>query len=442
MAEQSARELALLSLSACEKQGAWSDGFLKHALRDAGLEPRDAALCTQLCYGVLQHKLLLDWHIARVSSVPPDKLENKVLQSLRIGIYQMHFLTRVPHSAAVNESVKLARKYARNPRAAGLVNAVLRKISAEAETPVPSDPAIRYSHPKWLADTFTRLLGPEEAARLMQANHTPPPMTVQVNTCKTDAERLTEQLRSCAVTVTAHPWLRDCLLLSDTGNLERLPAFQNGAFYVQDAAARLAVLAAELAPGMRVLDACAAPGGKSFAAAIAMQNQGGILSCDIHPHKLTLIEAGARRLGLSAIRAELRSAKEFCPELEGAFDRVIADVPCSGLGIIRKKPDIRYKQPEPLENLPAVQSAILQNVARYVKPGGVLLYATCTLLPRENADVVQAFLAENRAFSAEGFTLPAPVGAQPSGMLTLWPHIHGTDGFFFAKLRRKTGRGS
>lgn len=437
MPEVTAREAALLTLSACERQGAWSDGYLKKILHDASLSPRDAALCTRLCFGVLQNKLLLDWHLARCVSTPLKRLEDKVLQALRLGAYQILFLTRVPESAAVNESVKLAKRYTKNPRAAGVVNAVLRRLIREGETrPEPTQLAIRYSHPQWLVDTFVSLLGTQGAQRLLAANNGQPPMTAQVNTCKTDAATLLAELSGLGVDATPHPWLEDVLILAETGNLERLSAFQEGKFYIQDAAAKLAVLAAAPRSGMKVLDACAAPGGKSFAAAMLMQDAGEILSRDIHPHKKALIEAGAERLGLTSIHAAVGNARQVEQALWDCFDLVIADVPCSGLGIIRKKPDIRYKEPEPLEGLPAVQQDIIASVSRCVRPGGVLLYATCTLLPGENQEVVAQFLATHPDFSAEGFTLPGPVGDVPSGMVTLWPHIHETDGFFFAKLRR------
>lgn len=246
-----------------------------------------------------------------------------------------------------------------------------------------------------------------------------------------------EELTRAGGTVTLHPWLPNCLELEGTGSLEDLSAFREGRFYVQDAAARLAVLCAGAEPGMKVLDACAAPGGKSFAAALQMDCKGDILSCDIHPRKVELIREGAARLGLSNIRAEVRDGKVFDPAMEGRFDLVMADVPCSGLGIIRKKPDIRFKDPEALKGLPAVQREILSNVARYVRPGGVLLYATCTILSRENEEVAVWLTEKEKDFTLETFVLPGPIGRVETGMLTLWPHRHGTDGFFMAKLRRR-----
>ena len=233
-----------------------------------------------------------------------------------------------------------------------------------------------------------------------------------------------------------HPWLPGCFLVSGTGNLETLPLFQSGAVYVQDPAAKLAALASGAAPGMRVLDCCAAPGGKSFAAAMQMENTGSILSCDLHPHKIALIEKNAARLGISILKAETRSAAEFDPALENGFDLVIADVPCSGLGVIRKKPDIRYKPLDAIERLPAVQTAILENVCRYVRPGGTLLYSTCTVRKEENEDVARTFLLAHPEFSPEPFAVPAGLDLKNEGYATLLPQKHAADGFFICKLRR------
>lgn len=433
----SAREVALNCLIACEKQGAWSDGYLRNAIRQAGLDGRDAGLCTRLVFGVQQNRLLLDWYLARFSSIKPEKMELPVRGTLRLGLYQLLFMDRIPVHAAVNESVSLTRKRSRNPRSAALVNAVLRTVERAREEglPQPEELSVRYSHPEWLVRELTNAVGPEEIEALLAADNGEPPIQAQVNTLKATVEEAAAELTAAGVTVRPHPWLPDCLELEDTGNLEGLYAFQNGTIYIQDAAARLAVLAAGPEPGMTVLDACAAPGGKSFAAAIAMGDSGSICSCDIHPHKQALIEQGAKRLGIRSITAAVMDGKIFDPELAGHFDLVIADVPCSGLGIIRKKPDIRYKDLELLGGLPSVQRAILENVSRYVRPGGVLLYATCTLLRRENEAVVSWFLDKDTNFTLEPFTLPGPVGAS-EGMVTLWPHRHGTDGFFFAKLHR------
>ncbi len=439
-----AREAAMLALNACQRQGGWSDGALKKQLAAAELSGRDAALATQLCFGVLQNQMLLDFYLAKFSNIPLKRMEGKVVQTLRLGAYQMLFLTRIPHSAAVNSAVALVKAHCKNPRAAGMVNGILRSMERSLQNmPVipQGDPvaylSTLYSHPEWLVKEFILSLGEEETAQLLAADNSQPPTAVMVNTTRTTAEALKAMLEADHVEAEPHPWLENCLLLSHTGDLERLEAFQQGLFYVQDPASRLSVLAAGAKPGMRVLDCCAAPGGKSFAAAIAMENQGEIVSCDLHPHKKKLIQAGADRLGLTIITPKTADGKVFRPEWERAFDLVLVDAPCSGLGVIRKKPDIRYKDPAPLADLPAVQLDILRNAARYVKPGGTLMYSTCTLLYRENGEVVETFLAENRAYKAETFTLPGPVGPVQSGSVTLWPHRHGTDGFFISKMRRE-----
>ena len=432
-----AREVALDALTACERQGAWSDGYLKKAIGGAKLDGRDAALATRLCFGVLQNRMLLDFYLSKLCATPLHKLEASIRNLLRLGAYQLLYLNRVPDHAAVSEAVSLARKKAKNPRAAGLVNGVLRSLIRQREAmEPPADLSTRYSHPQWLVDSFVARLGREEAEALLAADNGEPPTCAQVNTLKISAEELAAMLTAEGVAVEPHPWLPDCVTLTGGGDLEQLSVFRDGRFYIQDAAARLAVMAAAPRPGMRVLDACAAPGGKSFGTAIAMGDRGEVLSCDIHPHKKKLIDAGAQRLGLACIRSAVQDAKSPCAQWVDAFDLVIADVPCSGLGIIRKKPDIRYKEPGPLTGLPAVQRSILENVSAYVKPGGVLLYCTCTLLERENGDVVSWFLDAHPEYHTEPFELPAPIGRAAEGRLTLWPHIHGTDGFYIAKLRR------
>ena len=439
-----ARETALLTLNACQRQGGWSDSILKKQLAAAGLDSRDAALATQLCFGVLQNQLLLDFYLSKFSNISLNRMEGKVIQALRLGAYQMLFLSRIPHSAAVNSAVSLTKTHCKNPRAAGMVNGILRSLERNLKDlptippqPLESYLSTLYSHPEWLVKEFLLTLGERETAALLAANNRQPSICAMVNTTRTTAQELTGLLKEQGIASAPHPWLENCLTLTRTGNLEQLPAFQQGLFYIQDPASRLAVETSGAAPGMRVLDCCAAPGGKSFAAAIQMQNQGEILSCDIHSHKKKLIQAGAERLGLNIIRPAIADGKKFRPEWEEQFDVVFTDVPCSGLGVISKKPDIRYKDPAPLEQLPQVQEALLTNAARYVKPGGTLLYSTCTLLRRENEDVVQHFLNRHPAYRTVPFQTSGPIGEVPDGMTTLWPHRHGTDGFFICKLRRE-----
>lgn len=437
-----AREAALKTLTACQRQGAWSDGYLKKAIREEGLDRRDAAFATRLCFGTLQNQMLMDWYLERFSKLPLKKLDTASLCSLRMAVYQILWMDKVPDSASVNEAVSLTRKYVKNPRAAGMVNGILRSfLRARDSLPEPEGrdwletASIRSSHPRWLVEAFAARLGREETLALLAADNEQPPTMAQVNTLLAGVDEVIASLREQQAEAEAHPWLPGCVTLRGTGDLERLDAYQKGLFYVQDGGARLAVMAAEPKAGQRVLDCCAAPGGKSFAAAIMMEGRGEVRSCDIHPHKIRLLEAGRDRLGLSVMQPELQDGTKLRSEWQEYFDVVIADVPCSGLGIIRKKPDIRYKDKTALERLPEVQRAILNNCSGYVIPGGTLLYSTCTLLERENEEVTERFLRDHPEFALEEFDLSG-VG-HCDGMLTLWPHRHGTDGFFMAKLRRK-----
>jgi len=434
-----ARETALQALIACRQSGAWSNAVLKDLIRRDKLDPRDAGLAARLCYGVLQNRMKLDFYLKQLLTMKLRDLHPVARDILHMGLYQLYEMDKIPESAAVNESVALTKKYLKNPKAPGLVNGVLRSaLRKESELEQPRSYEDRYSHP---AELIALLKGsvPKGTLEPMLIAHNEAPRTVvQVNTCKVSAERLKGVLAREGVMAEDHLWMKDALVLSGTGDLEKLPSFREGLYYVQDPAAKLAVLCARLPEeGCRVLDCCSAPGGKSFAAAIAMGGKGSITSCDIHPHKLTLIEKGAQRLGFGNIAARHQDATVFVPEWEGAMDCVIADVPCSGLGIIRKKPDIRYKDLKETEALPGLQKRILSLQARYVRPGGVLIYSTCTVLKRENEGVVASFLEENSDFYTEPPVLPEHFGENTTGMLTLIPGQHDTDGFFICRLRRK-----
>lgn len=439
---RSARQIALDTLSASRKDRAWADGYLKAAIRQSGLDHRDAALATRLGYGILQNQQLLDFYIGAYCSQKTERLEPIVLDVLRLGAYQILFMDRVPDSAAVNEAVELIRLYDRE-RAAGLVNAVLRRISSQ-KTHLPEIPqqdivtylSIKYSHPVWLVRRCIALLGARETEAFLACNNQSVPTTVQYNPLKGSEAELLENLAQSKVEVRSHPWLPGCYTLHKTGDLTKIPAFREGRFLVQDAAAKLTALAAGVLKGMKVMDLCAAPGGKSFAMAMEMRDQGDIFAFDLHRSKIRLIQEGAERLGIHCIHAAAGNGKEFIPQYEASADVVLCDVPCSGLGIIRKKPDIRLKTEKELSGLPRVQSAILTNAARYVKPGGVLLYSTCTILPSENECVTDAFLSTHPDFRREELRFPLPLGAVPSGQITLWPQRHDTDGFYICRMRR------
>ncbi|MCI5753493.1 MAG: 16S rRNA (cytosine(967)-C(5))-methyltransferase RsmB [Clostridiales bacterium] len=424
------RTAALTALEKMRRRGAWSDELLSTLAASGRLNGKDAALAARLCRCVLENRTLCDFYIAQYCSQPPERLEPKVLDILRLSVCQLLFLDRVPAHAAVSEGVQLCRDSGLG-RAAGLVNAVLRRI-AEHRDALPEVPdagtaqhlAIRYSHPLWLAKRLIVERGYDFTEAFFRANNEGAPLYLQENTLRLTTEPLPGQ---------AHPWLPGCRIAD--GAALHMPAFAEGGCYVQDPAARLAVMAAAPQPGMQVLDACAAPGGKTIAAAIAMDNCGEIVSCDLHEKKLRFIRENTARLGISIVQTRAMDARRPDAELTGRFDLVLADVPCSGLGVIRKKPEIREKKPEELERLPALQREILNGLCGCVRSGGVLLYSTCTVLSRENEAVVSAFLKEHPDFMPEEFSLPGELQSS-GGMLTLWPHLHGTDGFFVCRMRK------
>ena len=436
-----ARETALNALMACRREGAWSNGVLKqYAVRDQ-LDRREAALASRLCYGVLQNRALLDHYLAQLLQGSIKKLHPVVHDILQLGLYQICQMDKIPASAAVNESVGLAKRYCKaQSNAPGLVNAVLRRAAQTKDTlKEPEELSVKYSHPEKLLSLLRSYVGENRLEAMLRANNAAPETVAQVNTLKISAERLEVLLKEQGVDCRPHAWMSDCLVLGNTGNLEQLEAFRQGLFYIQDPAAKLSVLCAELPKGehIRVLDCCAAPGGKSFAAAIAMGGRGEIHSCDIHAHKTELIEKGAQRLGITNLTAHLQDGAVRNAAWLSSMDAVIADVPCSGYGIIRKKPDIRYKDPDTMNDLPGLQLKILLTNADYVKPGGVLMYSTCTLVRKENEGVVKKFLQQRPDFSLEPLPLPEVFTKNTTGMLALVPGEYDTDGFFICRMRRK-----
>ena len=436
-----ARETALNVLIACRKQGAWSNGVLKEYILRDRLDRRESALATRLCYGVLQNRGKLDFYLKQLLTGKVKDLHPVIHDILHLGLYQLYEMDKIPESAAVNESVMLAKKYCSKQRfAQGLINAVLRRAVRDREDlKEPSSLEDKYSHPKEIIQLLADYIGKENLEAMLAANNAAPDTVVQVNTLRISASELILQLKNEGVAAVPHSWMEDCLVLSGVGNLEHLPSFQEGLFYVQDAAAKLSVLCAGIPAGkdVQILDCCAAPGGKTFAAAIATGGSGHIYSCDVHSHKTSLIQKGADRLGVHNITVYQQDATVSNPAWLDKMDVVIADVPCSGYGIIRKKPDIRYKKPAQMTQLPELQLQILKQQASYVRPGGTLLYSTCTLVRRENEGVAEAFLREQPEFYLEALPLPDFFPKNTTGMLVLVPGKQDTDGFFICRMRRK-----
>ncbi len=441
-----ARAVAALSLFAMEEEGAWSEVALHQNLSRAGLSKRDAAFAARLLYGTVQNALLLDWYLRKFSSVRLKKIAPRVRNCLRLGLYELIMLDKIPCHAAVNETVGLVRRYCRgNERTVSFANAVMRSAAKAAQNGAlprldcpdkESYYSLQYSHPEWLVRELSAEYGVKLAGEICKADNEYAPISVRVNLMKTAPEPIITELETAGITVTQHEKAPEILLCSG-GDVTALAAFREGKITVQDTAGVVAVAAASPEAGMFVLDCCAAPGGKSFLMAEKMRDTGRVASCDIYPHKLERIKEGAGRLGMSIIEPVLQDAREPRGEWLNAADVVLCDAPCSGFGIIRKKPEIRYRDKDEAEGLPELQLSILSNCAKYVKRGGVLVYSTCTILPRENEGVVNSFLSRNPGFSPEAWEHPV-CGRAGDGMITLLTPVHNTDGFFIAKMRKKT----
>ena len=433
----SARDAALKILIDCRDRNAWADA----ALQGVRLPATETALCARLVYGVMQHQMLLDFYLDAFCTQKVSHLQYPLTEILRLGAYQILFLDRVPDRAAVDEAVKQATRAGRQS-ASGMVNAVLRRLSRERNRlpAIPdADPlqalSIRYSHPRWIVERIEKLIGAEETERFLSENNRIPPLALQINPERTTPEKLMAELAEYGAKAALHSELSGCLEVTGGGAIMGFPPFWTGKFYAQDAAARLVTEIAGIRRGQSVLDVCAAPGGKSFGAAFAVGDGGRVIACDVNESRLRRVAEGAKRLGLSErIQTAVADGREFHEEWAEKFDVVLVDAPCSGLGVIRKKPDIRYRDPAPLEALPELQRAILDNAAKYVRPGGTLVYSTCTVLPEENEAVTERFLSGRADFRRTPFA--APIAGETPGQVTLWPQKHGTDGFYICRMER------
>ena len=434
-----ARELAYQILKTASKGDTYSNIALDNALKKNQLPDADRGLLTNIVMGVTERRLTLD-HIIDRMAADPAKIQDDVRVLLRMGIYQVIFLDRIPEYAAVNETVALATS-----RSRGFVNAIMRELlrkikKGELETLFPDANAdaieylsVKHSFPKDVCQRFTEIYGYERAQNIFEIFNKAPKLTLRINTLKISRDEYARLLDGKEIEYTLSSRLENAILL-DNVSFSDLPGFDDGLFFVQDEASQICVEALGAIPGDVVIDACSCPGSKSFGTAIKMENNGKIRSFDLHESKLKLIGKGADRLGIDIIEAKVRDGRDFDPDMSEIADRVLCDVPCSGLGVIAKKPEIRYKSVEDFARLPEIQIAILKNCAKYVKLGGVLVYSTCTVLPEENEKNVKAFLEENGEFEIVDFTV-GDVGSE-DGMLSLAPDIHGTDGFFVAKMKR------
>lgn len=441
---KNARQAAFEALLKIHREGAYSNLVVDAALKENDhFDERDKAFFSNLVYGTLDRLILIDYNLSLYLTQPVGKLKPELHTILRLGTYQILFLDRVPSSAAVNESVKLA-KVNKSAFAASLVNAVLRRVAdnglrlPEGAENDPAYLAVKYSCPKWLISMWIDAYGFENAVALAEKALDAAPVIVKVNTLKTTVDDLVWKLAEEGVVARRSEKYPESLILENTGAVEDLLTYQEGLFHAQDFASQLCCRALDAQPGETVFDLCSAPGGKTFTVAQAMQNTGCVRAFDIYQSRVDLIKSGAQRLGLKNVYTYLSDASIY-NENYGMADRVLCDVPCSGLGIIRRKPEIRFKKSSEIDNLPEIQYSILCNATKYLKEGGRLVYSTCTLNPKENDEVCNRFLKEHPEFKAIKVLPELRRYSENDKYLTLMPHVHSTDGFFVAAFQKNGG---
>lgn len=424
------RRLALELLVGLQSAKQFSNIALDKALLASSLSEADKRLASALFYGVTERMITLDARISALSSRPLDEIDRKTLCAVRLGIYQLSYMDKIPPHAAINETVELCPR-----RTAGFVNAILRAHTRTPASPLPSHedtPAqylsVKHSVCPELCKRFIDIFGVTRTDSIFDSLHGDRGTVLRTNTLKTSRDDLAAHIEG-AVT---DGLCKHALIAK--GAVRDIYGFDEGLFFVQDRASQLCVEALGAKAGERIIDVCACPGSKSFGAAIDMQNTGEILAFDLHARKLPLIDSGATRLGIDIIKTAACDGRVPIEELFDSADRIICDVPCSGFGVLAKKPELRYKDPAESDALPDIQLAILKNASRYLKRGGTLIYSTCTVFPSENEENVKRFLDLNHEFSLTPFSL-GEIDA-PCGYVTLYPDLHGTDGFFIAKLTR------
>lgn len=423
-----ARELVLKGLCRIEEKGEYSNIALAYVLERDDLSPVDRAFVTEVMMGVVRNRLKLDYIIQKFSKIKLKKLSPKVHQMLRMGIYQMVCMDNIPDSAACNETVKLANKYAHGG-AKGYVNGLLRSVSREKENiEYPADDlnrlSIYYSCPLWLTEKIICQYGADECEKILADSHIKHPPAIRVNRTKITENELIKVLDDEGIKVKATD-IENCLLVDGAINVKKSKAYLDGLYTLQGISSMMAVDILAPEANEFIMDMCAAPGGKTTQIAEIMGDKGKVLAFDIHPHKIDLINSAAKRLGLSSVEAKLGNSAVFMEEYAQKADRVLVDAPCSGIGIIHKKPDIKWQREEKdIEQLVKIQRDILENSSKYVKSGGVLVYSTCTILKEENQEQVQKFLENNTDFELK----------EEQQIQT---YQKGGNGFYIAKMIRK-----
>lgn len=438
-----ARETAMKVLLAVHENGAYANIALTEALRKARLNETDRRFATELVYGAVKAGGTLDWMIRRYTDRPLRKMTPYVRAILRLGFFQLFFLDRVPASAVCNESTELAKKYG-HVGTGKFVNAVLRTAAREPEKTRISENdeaaflAIQFQHPEWLIRRWIQMFGRAETEKLCVFDNAPAVLSLRTNLLRTSKNELMERLRSEGAEVIPSDWAPEGILCSTHAALDDSASLREGLFQVQDESSMQVAHVLDPQPGEFVIDMCSAPGGKTTHLAERMRNRGKILALDVYDAKLARVEENAKRLGVSIIETKLLDAREAGGAYPAKADRVLVDAPCSGLGVLRRRPDARWrKNEEEIKKLPELQSELLESAARAVKPGGVLVYSTCTIEPAENEEVVRSFLRSRGEFSLDAAGKYLPLKPSESDMVQFYPQRDGIDGFFIARLRRK-----
>lgn len=439
------RKIALNILVDIEKNAAFSNITINKYLKKNKVSSLDRRFISQLVYGVLENKQYLDYIVRNLSKTKINKIQIEILNILRLGLYQIIFLEKIPESAAVNESVKLAKKV--NFRLSGFVNGILRSFLRERDSiklPKYEDNpvehlSLKYSHPEWLVNKWVDDYGIDFTKELLEANNQVPNLTIRTNTLRATRDELIDELNRDGVVCQRGEITPEAIIIqSMKEGLDNLKPFNNGLFQVQDESSMLVSHVLKPREGQFILDVCSAPGGKSTHIAQLMNNKGKILSRDIHEHKLDLIKENCERLGISIVNTEKFNALKLDKGLLSSADKVLVDAPCSGFGIIRRKPEIRYfKEYKHIIELSKMQIKMLSMSSKYVKNGGELLYSTCTIQDEENENVIKEFLRQNDNFALMDVNsyLPESLHSKKE-YLQLYPNITNTDGFFICKMKR------
>ena len=438
-----ARKTALTALVKIDVEQAYSNIALNNAIKNSQLNAIDSSFCSALVYGVLERKITIDYIISQYSKIQINKINKTVLNILRLGIYQIIFMDKVPNSAAVNESVKLAR-LKKQDNATGFINGILRNLT-RAKNPIKLPDksnmlqhlSIKYSFPESIINLWIKEYGQEITLDILKSIEGRPPIAIRVNTTLCTKEKLMNRLTDKDIEIEEVPFLEDALWVSHTGSIEDLEEFKRGLFFVQDTASQLLCKIANPKKNQVVTDVCAAPGGKTFNLSVLLNNTGKIYSYDLFDHKIELIRKTAKRLKLKNIECKVRDAQK---SKNGEKSNVVlCDVPCSGLGIIRRKPEIRYKEDLGVDTLPKIQYEILCNSKHLVAKGGILIYSTCTLNRAENNDIAKKFLAQNKDFIKQKISLPKEIKRtikEEDNEITLFPFENNTDGFYISVFKK------